>query len=83
MQHVEYDINTFGGCSGSAVLFLEIGPPDFLKVIAVHAGYKNHPDHFEANFGYKLTGMRWGRLDPGLEVLDPSSTEEVERRVIA
>ena len=39
-DHIEYDINTCGGISGSAVVLLEEGP-DFLKAIAVHAGHKS------------------------------------------
>lgn len=52
-DHIEYDINTCGGTSGSAVVLLEEGP-DFLKAIAVHAGYKPSLDK---NVGFKLAGL--------------------------
>jgi hypothetical protein len=41
--HIEYDINSFAGCSGSIVLFFDMSqsdsvrPHDHVKAIAVHA----------------------------------------------
>jgi hypothetical protein len=50
INKLEYKINTFGGFSGAAVILLEEGP-EFLKDIAVHAGYKQALD---INIGFKL-----------------------------
>ena len=58
--HIEYDVNTFPGCSGSAVILLEEGHPDFLKAIAVVAGHMTYRTGMKTNIGFKLTGMRWG-----------------------
>jgi hypothetical protein len=36
-QHIEYDINTYGGCSGVVVILMQRDHADFGKALAVHA----------------------------------------------
>ena len=52
-DNIEYDINTYKGCSGSAVIVLDRthNVEFFGKVIAVHASY-NH--ELKTNIGFKL-----------------------------
>jgi hypothetical protein len=57
-EHIEFDINTFTGCSGAVIFLLDQGQPasvqscDFGKAIAVHAGA--HPFLVNRNLGFKL-----------------------------
>ena len=59
-KHIEYDINTFTGCSGAIVFLLDQGQPDSVdptdygKAIAVHSGA--HPSLLDRNFGFKILG---------------------------
>jgi hypothetical protein len=57
--HIEYDINTFTGCSGAIVFLLDKQTPgsgvetrDHGKAIAVHVG--RHPGLLDRNFGFVL-----------------------------
>jgi hypothetical protein len=60
LQHIEYDFNTFTGCSGAIVFLLDRQQPrgsgvekcDHGKAIAVHAG--RHPGITNRNFGFIL-----------------------------
>ena len=52
--HIEYDINTYQGCSGAAVIVVDQTHADFGKAIAVHAGYKRT---LNANIGFKLLAV--------------------------
>lgn len=52
-QHIEYNVNTYNGCSGAIVIVMDRGHPDFGKALAVHAGYK---DVLDKNVGFKLVG---------------------------
>ena len=56
-NHIEYDFNSFEGCSGAIVFLLDQGQPDSVtaadygKAIAVHAGA--HPNkHLKHNLGF-------------------------------
>jgi len=57
-QHIEYDVNTFTGCSGAIVFLLDKDQPssvqscDHGKAIAVHAG--SHPFLPNRNFGFQI-----------------------------
>jgi len=57
-DHIEYDINSFTGCSGATVFLLDQGQPpsvqncDFGKAVAVHAGA--HPFLATRNLGFKI-----------------------------
>lgn len=57
-NHIEYDINTFEGCSGAIVFLLDenqhesVAPEDCGKAIAIHAG--THPLLSDRNFAFKL-----------------------------
>jgi hypothetical protein len=57
-EHIEYDINTFTGCSGATVFLLDLDQPssvqscDFGKAVAVHAG--SHPFLANRNLGFKI-----------------------------
>ena len=53
-QHIEYNINTYEGCSGAVVILMERGHPDFGKALAVHAGYRLE---LGTNLGFKLAGI--------------------------
>lgn len=59
-MHVEYDVNSFAGCSGAAVILLEKEHPGFMKAIAVHAGFRDYPNGSGANVGFKVTKLRLG-----------------------
>ena len=50
-DHVDYDINSRGGCSGCAVIVMDRKHKDFLKVIAIHSG---HSYELGKNIGMKL-----------------------------
>lgn len=52
-KHIEYDINTFSGCSGAAVFLLDEGSVNHCKVIAVHAGFEVA---LKTSIGFKLAG---------------------------
>ena len=52
-QHIEYNVNTFKGCSGAIIIVMQRGHPDFGKARAVHGGYKHE---FGQNVGFKLAG---------------------------
>lgn len=52
-QHIEYNINTYKGCSGAIVIVMDRDHPDFGKALAVHAGYKTE---LRTNLGFKLAG---------------------------
>lgn len=57
-NHIEYDINTFEGCSGAIVFLLDenqhesVAPEDYGKAIALHTG--THPLLSDRNFAFKL-----------------------------
>lgn len=57
-DHIEYDINTFTGCSGATVFLLDQGQPpsvqqcDYGRAVAVHAGA--HPFMATRNLGFKI-----------------------------
>lgn len=57
-EHIEYDINTFTGCSGATVFLLDQDQPssvqrcDFGKAVAVHAG--SHPNLANRNLGFSI-----------------------------
>ena len=53
-KHIEYNVNSFKGYSGGAVLVMERGHPAFGKAIAVHGGYQ---DELGTNIGFKLAGV--------------------------
>jgi hypothetical protein len=48
---VEYDMNSFSGCSGAAIVLLESGHPECGKVLAVHSGHK---PVLKTNLGMKV-----------------------------
>ena len=50
-EHIEHDLNGFGGCSGGHLIVLEKDHKDFGKVAAVHAGSKVG---LNANIGFKV-----------------------------
>jgi hypothetical protein len=56
-HHIEYDVNTFGGCSGAIVFLLDmnqpttVNPEDYGKAIAVHTGSSTA---LATNLGFKL-----------------------------
>mmetsp|Transcript_2408 Transcript_2408/g.4959 ORF Transcript_2408/g.4959 Transcript_2408/m.4959 type:complete len:378 (-) Transcript_2408:135-1268(-) len=52
-HHIEYNVNTYKGCSGAIVIVMERGHPDFGKALSVHAGYKKE---LGSNIGFKLAG---------------------------
>ena len=55
-DYIEYDINTFNGCSGAAVALLDGAPEhqkNFGKCLAVHAGYK---PALGSNLGFMVSG---------------------------
>ena len=51
-KHIEYDMNSFGNCSGAAVYLLVKDHDEYGKVIAVHVGSK--PPPLDTNLGFKL-----------------------------
>ena len=57
-HHIEYDINSYRGCSGAVVFLLDVNQPqsvregDYGKAIAIHAG--THPTLLNRNVGFKL-----------------------------
>ena len=57
-HHIEYDINSYTGCSGAVVFLLDVNQPrsvredDYGKAIAIHAGA--HPTLVNRNLGFKL-----------------------------
>jgi hypothetical protein len=59
-HHIEYDVNSFKGCSGAIVFLLDTDQPndsgvtvkDYGTAIAVHAG--GHPYKVK-NIGFKLS----------------------------
>lgn len=58
-HHIEYDINSFTGCSGAIVFLLDSDQPgsvregDYGKAVAVHGGA--HPTLVNRNLGFKLS----------------------------
>lgn len=58
-HHIEHNVNTYSGCSGSLIFLLDQDQPDsvdhddFGKVIAIHIGSKHE---LEGNVGLKLVG---------------------------
>jgi hypothetical protein len=59
VTHIEYDINTFTGCSGAVVFLLDQNQPedsvrmcDFGAAVAIHSGA--HPSMGDRNFGFML-----------------------------
>jgi V8-like Glu-specific endopeptidase len=64
-RHLEYNINTFAGCSGATVFLLDkkqlslVQPNDYGKAIAVHAGYKRA---LRSNIGLKIAGASANHL---------------------
>lgn len=58
-HHIEYDINSFEGCSGAIVFLLDedqhesVSKEDYGGAIAVHAG--THPILTDRNIWFKLT----------------------------
>lgn len=50
-EHIEHDLNGFGGCSGGHLIILEKGHEHFGKVAAVHVGSKVG---LNANVGFKV-----------------------------
>jgi len=57
--HIEYDINSFTGCSGAVVFLLDEGQPeevkerDYGKAVAIHGG--GHPVLANRNVAFKLS----------------------------
>jgi hypothetical protein len=57
--HIEYDINSFKGCSGAVVFLLDknqptsVRPLDYGTAVAVHAGA--HPTMVNRNVAFKLS----------------------------
>lgn len=60
-HHIEYDINSFEGCSGAIVFLLDekqdasVPTHDYGRAIAIHAG--THPLLSDRNFGFKLKDL--------------------------
>jgi hypothetical protein len=53
-EYIEYNVNTFKGCSGAMVIVLdERANADLGKVLAIHAGYQTE---LNTNLGFKLAG---------------------------
>ena len=52
-HHIEYNVNTYNGCSGAIVIVMERDHPDFGKALSVHAGYEKELGY---NIGFKLAG---------------------------
>ncbi|CAB9497107.1 expressed unknown protein [Seminavis robusta] len=52
-DHIEYNVNTFKGCSGAVVIVMDRSHPDFGKAMAIHAGYQ---PALGTNLGFKLAG---------------------------
>lgn len=52
-HHIEYNVNTFKGCSGAIIIVMQRDNADFGKALGVHAGYKDALRH---NIGFKLAG---------------------------
>ena len=52
-RHIEYNINSFKGCSGAIVIVMDRNHPDFGKALAVHAGYC---DALGKNIAFKIAG---------------------------
>ena len=57
-DHVEYNVNTFKGCSGGIVIVMDRKHPDFGKAIAIHAGYSKS---LKTNLGFKLAAGTFDR----------------------
>lgn len=53
-EHIEHDVNAFGGCSGGHLIVLEKDHEHFGKVAAVHAGSKVE---MKDNIGFKVAGI--------------------------
>lgn len=53
-EHIEHDLNGFGGCSGAHLIVLEKDHEHFGKVAAVHAGNKMG---LNANIGFKVANV--------------------------
>ena len=54
--YVEYDMNSFSGCSGAAIFLFEEDHPEYLRVIGVHAGYSAG---LKVNIGFMTKGISW------------------------
>ena len=52
-DHIEYNANSYKGCSGAIVIVMDRSHPDFGKAIAIHGGYK---PALVTNLGFKLAG---------------------------
>jgi hypothetical protein len=59
VTHIEYDINSFTGCSGAVVFLLDENQPedsvqecDYGKAVAIHSGA--HPSQGDRNYGFML-----------------------------
>jgi len=58
-DHIEYDINSFTGCSGAIVFLTDEGQPDSVhsgdygKAVAIHSG--SHPVIGDRNFGFIIS----------------------------
>ena len=57
-DHIEYNVNTFKGCSGGIVIVMDRKHPDFGKAIAIHAGYSKS---LKTNLGFKLAAGTFDR----------------------
>jgi len=69
MDHIEYDINSFTGCSGGIVFLTDEGQPDSVdscdigKAVAIHSG--SHPVIGDRNFGFIIN------RHPIMDYMDP------------
>jgi hypothetical protein len=67
MNHIEYDINCFTGCSGAIVFLTDVGQPnsidacDYGKAVANHCG--SHPVIGDRNFGFIISRHPTTRMD--------------------
>eukprot|EP00978_Attheya_sp_CCMP212_P017690 scaffold47390_cov49-Attheya_sp.AAC.4 len=61
MDHIEYGINSFTGCSGGIVFLTDEGQPDSVdscdigKAVAIHSG--SHPVMGDRNFGFIINRL--------------------------
>ena len=59
MNHIEYDINGFTGCSGAIVFLTDVSQPnsvdscDVGMAVAIHSG--SHPFLCDRNFGFIIS----------------------------
>ena len=53
-EHVEHDVNAFGGCSGGHLIVLEKDHEHLGKVAAVHVGSKVE---MKNNIGFTVAGI--------------------------